>query len=57
LQNDEQLRTYAIDVKVTDGTTILSGNVSDEDLKVRAGKLAGTVHGVKRVINNVEVRP
>ena len=57
LQNDPELRTYAIDVKVTDGTTILSGNVSEEDLKKRAGKLAGTVHGVKRVINNVEVKP
>jgi BON domain-containing protein len=56
LQNDEQLRTYAIDVKVTDGTAILSGNVSDEDLKKRAGKLAGTVHGVKRVINDIEVK-
>jgi len=57
LQNDPQLRTYALDVKVTDGTAILSGNVSDEALKQLAGKLAGTVRGVRRVVNDIAVRP
>lgn len=57
LQNDEKLRTYAVEVKITDGTAVLSGNVSDEDLKKRAGMLAGKVHGIKRVINNIAVRP
>jgi BON domain len=57
LQNDAELLTYAIDVKVADGTAMLSGNVSEEALKKRAGKLAGTVHGIKRVINNIEVKP
>jgi hypothetical protein len=57
LQNDAELRTYAIDVKVTNGTAILSGNVSDEALKKRAGTLAGTVHGVKEIINDIAVRP
>jgi hypothetical protein len=57
LQNDPELLTYAIDVKVTDGIAILSGNVSDEALKKRAGRLAGTVHGVKRVINDIDVKP
>lgn len=57
LQNDPELRTYAIEVKVTDGAATLSGNVSDETLKQLAGKLAGKVHGIKRVINDIEVRP
>lgn len=57
LQNDPELRTYALDVKVTDGTALLSGNVSDEALKQLAGKLAGTVHGIKRVVNDIAVRP
>jgi osmotically-inducible protein OsmY len=57
LQNDEELRTYAIDVKVSGGTTTLSGNVPDEDLKKRAGKLAKSVNGVQNIINNIAVRP
>ena len=57
LQNDPELRTYALDVKVADGTAILNGNVSDEALKQLAGKLAGTVHGIRRVVNDIEVRP
>lgn len=57
LQNDPELRTYALDVKVTDGTALLSGNVSDEALKQLAGKLAGTVHGIRRVVNDIAVKP
>ena len=57
LQNDEPLRSYAIDVKVTDGTAILSGNVPDEGLKTRAEKLAKTVKGVRSLINDIAVRP
>lgn len=57
LQNDAELRTYAIDVKVTNATAVLSGNVSDEALKKRAGRLTETVHGIKGVINDIAVRP
>lgn len=57
LQNDAELGTSAVSVKVTDGTAVLSGYVSDEALKKRAEKLAGAVHGVKRVINDIAVRP
>jgi hyperosmotically inducible protein len=57
LQNDEQLRSYAIDVKVTDGTAILSGYVPNEDLKKRAERLAKTVKGVRSLINDIAVRP
>ncbi len=57
LQNDEELRSYAIDVKVTGGTASLSGYVPDEDLKKRAGKLARAVNGVLSVMNDIVVRP
>ena len=57
LQNDEDLRPYAIDVKVTGGSATLSGNVPDEDLKKRAGKLARAANGVQNVINDIAVRP
>jgi hyperosmotically inducible protein len=57
LQNDEALRRYAIDVKVSGGTALLSGHVPDEDLKSRAEKLARGANGVQSVINDIVVRP
>jgi hypothetical protein len=57
LQSDEDLRTYAIDVKVTGGTAVLSGRVPNEDLKKRAETLAKTVRGVQIIINDIAVRP
>lgn len=57
LQNDELLRPYAVNVKVTGGTATLSGNVADEDLKKRAGKLALAVSAVQSVVNDIAVRP
>lgn len=57
LQNDERLRRFAVFVKVTHGTAALSGQVPSEDLKKRAEKLAGTVSGVRSVINEIAVTP
>jgi osmotically-inducible protein OsmY len=57
LQNDEELRSYTIDVKVSGATAILSGDVPDEDLKKRAEKLARAVNGVQSVLNDIAVRP
>jgi BON domain len=57
LQNDEELRSYTIDVKVTGGTAILSGQVPDEHLKRRAEKLARAVTGVQSVMNDIAVNP
>ena len=56
LQNDEELRPYAIFVKVTGGTATLSGYVPDEDLRKRAERLTGKVKGVQSVINDIGVR-
>ncbi|HSE38223.1 MAG TPA: BON domain-containing protein [Blastocatellia bacterium] len=57
LQTDELLRPYAINVKVTGGTTTLSGYVPNEDLKKRAEKLARAVNAVKTLVNDVASRP
>jgi hypothetical protein len=57
LQNDEELRPYAIFVKVTGATAILSGHVPDEDLRKRAEKLATAVKGVQSIINDIAVQP
>ncbi|HTG14014.1 MAG TPA: BON domain-containing protein [Blastocatellia bacterium] len=57
LQNDEELRSYTIDVKVSGATAILRGHVPDEDLKKRAEKLARAVNGVQSVLNDIAVRP
>jgi BON domain-containing protein len=57
LQNDEELRPYAIFVKVTGATAILSGYVPDEDLRKRAEKVVTGVKGVQSIINDIAVRP
>lgn len=57
LQNDKELRRYAVFVKVTRRAAVLSGQVPDEDLKKRAERLAGTVTGIRSVINEIAVTP
>jgi osmotically-inducible protein OsmY len=57
LMDDQELRTYAIDVKVSGGTATLSGHVQNEDLRTRAEKLARTVKGVRGVVNNITLQP
>lgn len=57
LLGDSELRTFPIDVKVAGRTAMLSGRVSSDDIKIRAEKLARTVKGVGKVINNITVEP
>jgi osmotically-inducible protein OsmY len=57
LLGDSELRSFPIDVKVAGRTAMLSGRVSSDDLKIRAEKLARTVKGVGKVINNITVEP
>jgi len=57
LQNDPELGSYAVEVKVTNGIATLSGGVPAEDLKKRAEKLAGAVRGVQSIVNEIAVRP
>lgn len=55
LLDDEDLRSHAIEVKFAGGTATLSGEVPNEDLKTRAGKIARTVKEVRKVVNNITV--
>ena len=57
LLDDQDLRSYPIDVKVTGGTAMLRGHVPNDELKTRAEKLARTVKGVRSVINSIVVKP
>ncbi|SRR6266404_3749362 len=56
LLDDQDLRSYPIDVKVTGGTAMLRGHVPNDELKTRAEKLARTVKGVRGVINSIVVK-
>ncbi|MEK6300553.1 MAG: BON domain-containing protein [Acidobacteriota bacterium] len=57
LKNDEALGSQTIDVRVSNGTATLSGDVPTENLKRRAEMIARTVSGVQSVINDIAVRP
>jgi len=56
LRDDQELRSYSVDVKVSGGIATLSGRVPYEDLKARAETLTRTVKGVRSVVNNIDVR-
>jgi len=55
--DDQDLKSSVIDVKVSGGTAMLSGNVPREELKIRAERLAKTVKGIRSVINSIVVKP
>ena len=57
LLDDRDLRPYAMEVKVSGETVTLSGQLPNEELKVRAERVAKTVKGVRSVINNITVQP
>lgn len=57
LLDDQDLRVYPIDVKVTAGTAMLSGHVPTDELKARAEQIAKTVKGIRGVINSIVVKP
>jgi len=57
LLDDQELRSQSIDVKVSGGTAVLSGRVSNDELKTRAEKITRLVKGVRSVINNISVQP
>jgi BON domain-containing protein len=57
LQDDEHLRSYPIEVSIADGVATLSGNVPNQELRMRAERLARRVKGVQSVDNNITVQP
>src|SRR5581483_10623747 len=56
LLDDSELRTHPIDVKVSNSTATLSGELPSEELKSRAERIAGSVKGVRRVVNKITVK-
>lgn len=51
------LKVMQIDVNTYKGVVQLSGFVDSEDSIRKAGQIAGSVEGVKSVINNLAVKP
>lgn len=45
-----------VDVDTNDGTVFLSGTAATETQKIRAAEIARNVSGVRRVVNNIQVR-
>jgi osmotically-inducible protein OsmY len=56
LLNDSGLKSFNIGVETFKEVVQLSGFVSGEDVKARAGQVAGSVSGVKSVRNNLIVK-
>jgi hyperosmotically inducible protein len=46
-----------VDVDTNDGVVYLTGTANSEAQKSRATEIARSVTGVKRVVNNIDVRP
>ncbi len=57
LVNDPQLKTNALKVAVNEGVVTVTGLVKNEKLRLRVDKIVKKVKGVKKVVNQVRVRP
>ena len=55
LAADTVVKGGGLDISVKDGVVTLSGKVSENRQKDKAGSIAKKVHGVKSVINNIKV--
>ncbi len=56
LASDIDVKGGNLKVDVKDGVVTLGGNVENEGLKDKAAHIAKKVKGVKKVINNIEVK-
>ncbi len=54
---DPRIDQAAIDVHIEAGVVTLSGRVDSANRKLAAYEIALRVHGVRRVIDNIEVEP
>ena len=57
LVNDRELKTNTIEVTVRDRVVTLSGLVDSEKLRLRAEHVTQKVTGVKKVVNELRLRP
>ena len=57
LSTDSGLQGKQLAVQSNDGVVTLSGNVDNENQREAAARYAGSVSGVKQVVNNLQVSP
>ena len=57
IAKDDKLSIFDIDVTTYKNVVQLSGFVASLDLKLRAGRIAAGVKGVRDVRNNIEIKP
>ncbi len=57
LANDHDLKTTSIEVIVKDRVVTLRGLIDSEKLRQRAEHVAQKVDGVKKVVNEIKIRP
>ena len=57
LANDRDLKTTAIEVTVKDRVVTLRGLIESEKLRQRAEHVVQKVGGVKKVVNELRIRP
>jgi hyperosmotically inducible periplasmic protein len=57
LQSESSLNAQKIDVENRNGNVTLHGVVGSEEQKEKAGRIAGSVGGVRSVANNLTVDP
>ncbi|MBI3696922.1 MAG: BON domain-containing protein [Acidobacteria bacterium] len=57
LANDRDLKTTAIEVSVKDRVVTLRGLIEAEKLRQRAERVVQKVDGVKKVVNELRIRP
>ena len=56
LAGDQLVGVLSFEVAVKHGVVTLSGSVDPKSLKSRAEKVAKKVKGVKKVVNNIEIK-
>lgn len=56
LASDIDVKGGNLKVEVKEGVVTLAGNVENQGQKDKAGRIAKKVKGVKKVINNIEVK-
>ena len=57
LANDRDLKTTAIEIEVKDRVVTLQGTVESEKHRQRAETVVRKTEGVKKVVNELKVRP
>ena len=57
LANDRELKTTALEIEVKDKVVTLQGMVESEKHRLRAETVVRKTEGVKKVVNELKVRP